>query len=305
MTNNLKSLALVLLMTLSACNAPKDEISRIKSLTSNNYTGKKYYFGWGHADTNDPENMQNETKYDVLHTHEIFTKGLGGKYDGTKLVGGGSTPAIISAFSQIKSVIRSEDMYVQYSSGHGFEDGLQFGGTYSEIAERILSLPAKEIIVFTMACHSGGLVDMLNQNKALWSDLKSKGRTLYVMSSSKVSQTSSTGPDQLSEGPYGSAGSAFGHSLWKALLGEADGSYDGVKDGFIDLGEVENYVKKRTKELGGHDPVTTGIYNTGLIMNRVPGSTDSLSYQDQGTTSSSDDELKAMIQSEDILADNL
>jgi hypothetical protein len=278
-----------------------DSGSTLSSLTGKNFTGKKYYFGWGSAGEGDPMSMQNETKYDVLHTHEIFTNQLGGSYTGTKLVDSISNEQINSSFGQIKSAVTANDMFVQYSAGHGFEQGLQYGGNYDEIASRVLSLPAKEIIVFTMACHSGGLVDAFNSMQSQWSGFAAQGRTLYVMSSSTVQQTSSTGPgvDSQVAGPEGSAGSAFGHALWKALAGQADGAYDGIKDGYIELGEIETYVKRRTREIGGHDPVTTGTYNAGLIMNRVPTSTDGLSYADRGTTNASDGQLWNMIQQQD------
>lgn len=266
------------ILLTGSCAAPDQEISRIKSLTGKTFTGKKYYLGWGHASQEDQQFMHNETKYDVLHTHEIFTNGLGGRYDGAKLVGEGNNQAILSAFSQIKSKLTPNDMYVQYSSGHGFEGGLQFGGSWREIASRILSLPAKEIIIFTMSCHSGGLIDEINRNQAAWRNFRSQGRTLFVMTSSTLEQTSSTGPGFVNGGPAGSAGSAFGHALWKSLWGDADGAFDGVKDGFIELAEIETFVKMKTRQLGGHTPVTTGAYSKGLIMNRVPKSTDGLSY---------------------------
>ncbi len=299
------TISMTLVLTLTACIPPAgDESSSsiVRSLTGKSFAGKKYYFAWGHASPNDPANMHNEVKYDVLHTHEIFTKEIGGSYAGTKLIKSGEENSVGSAFNQLKSQVTANDMFIQYSSGHGMPTGLAVGGSYQEIASRILSLPAKEIIIFTMACHSGGLVDTFNQMRSQWSGFAQQGRTLFVMSSSTVQQTSSTGPstDNESVGPMGSAGSAFGHSLWKSLLGDADGAYDGIKDGFIDLGEIESYTKQRTKQLGGHDPVSTGSYNPGLIMNLVPKDRSSLTYTDRGTTNTSNADLQNMIKAEDI-----
>lgn len=295
--------AAMIATALIACNPPATENgSIVRSLTGKNFNGKKYYFAWGHASPQDPQNMHNEVKYDVLHTHEIFTKDIGGSYAGTKLIERGQENQIESQFNQLKSQITANDMFIQYSSGHGMPTGLVVGGSYSSIASRILSLPAKEIIVLTMACHSGGLVDTFNQMKSQWANFEAQGRTLFVMSSSTVQQTSSTGPGTDSEtvGPQGSAGSAFGHALWKALIGDSDGAYDGVKDGFIDLGEIEVYTKQRTQQIGGHNPVSTGSYNPGLIMNAVPKDRSALSYADRGTTNASDQQLSNMIQAEDI-----
>jgi hypothetical protein len=96
---------------------------------------------------------------------------------------------------------------------------------------------------------------------------------------------SGTDPSE-TNGPTGSAGSALGHSVWKALTGSADRISDGVVDGDISLGEIRDYARFRTKQVGGHTPVDTGSYLPYGIMNRVPtasylaqfkGSTDGLS----------------------------
>lgn len=276
------------------------------SLTGSNYTGKKFYLGWGHADPNDNSMMKNETKYDVLKTHDIFTKDIGGKYEGKKLVEQtGSNEAINENFAEIAQKTTPNDQYVQYSSGHGFPQGLQFGGSYTTMANRILSLNAKEMISFTMACYSGGLVNEFNRRKSEWANYKEQGRTLFVMASSTVQQQSSTGPGMDSENPdnpYGSAGSAFGHALYRALKGEADGYIDGVQDGFVDLGEIEAYTKYLTRRIGGHTPVATGAYNPGLIMNKALTATDiaGMEFADRGTDSYDEYTMQKIIQSEDM-----
>jgi len=94
-----------------------------------------------------------------------------------------------------------------------------------------------------------------------------------VMSSARPDETSVTGPgtdDDEPNGPNGSAGSAFGYSLWKGLIGYSDGFVDGVKDGFISLGEIRDYTRWKTMDIGGHTPQITGVFNPSLIMNRVP-----------------------------------
>lgn len=245
-----------------------------RSLTGVDYTGKKYYFGWGAAGHGDPSMMHNEVKYDVMHTHDIFTKEIGGSYIGSKLIGPSTSGSQIKAeWSRLASLMTAEDMYIQYSSGHGSTSGLGVGVTYNQIRDNALAYPAKEVIIFIMACHSGGLVEAFDAKKAEWENWPSQGRTLMVMASSKKSQTSSTGPGTDSDeagGPNGSAGSAFGHALWKALIGYADGHVDGVKDGFLSLGEIRDYSIMKTKQVGGHTPVATGAYSTALVMNKKP-----------------------------------
>ena len=245
-----------------------------RSLTGPEDSAKKYYFGWGAAGFSDPSMMHNEVKYDVLHTHDIFTKDIGGNYLGTKMIGTSTSGSGIRAeWNRLSSVMTKDDMYIQYSSGHGSTSGLGVGVTYNEMRDAALSFPAREIIIFTMACHSGGLVDAFNAKKTVWENWQNEGRTLMVMASSKKSETSSTGPgtdpDEAS-GPSGSAGSAFGHALWKALIGYADGYLDGVKDGFLTLGEIRDYSIMKTKQVGGHVPVVTGVYEPMLVMNKKP-----------------------------------
>jgi len=244
------------------------------SITDSTYSGRKFYFGWGAAGPGDPSNMHNEVKYDVWHTHDIFTKQIGGKYEGTLMTGASVTAGLVrQKWNQIKSLMSPNDMYIQYSSGHGNEEMLGIGLDYSEIRDNALSYPAKEIIMFTMACNSGGLVNSFNQKKSTWQNWQSQGRTLMVFASSLQSESSSTGPGTDPEeigGPNGSAGSAYGHSLWKALIGYADGYVNGVKDGYLSLDEIIKYTKERTYQMGAHTPVATGAYQGGLIMARVP-----------------------------------
>ncbi len=266
------------------------DFSMVRSLTGQSFTGKKYYLGWGNAGGS-PENMENEVKYDVLHTHDIFTNGVGGNYIGQKLIGDDDTVndrTIDGALDDIKTKAQPQDMYVQYSSGHGYPGGLGVGLDYDDLIERVLALNTKETIVFTMACFSGTEVDSFNKVKDKWKDYRSQGKTLFVMASSPSGQESSTGPgtDSEQQGPEGSAGSAFGHSLWKAL-NHSDGYYDGVKDGFISLAEIEAYTKALTQKIGGHMPVTTGVYYPGMIMNRVPANASSADDDNADSTGSS------------------
>jgi hypothetical protein len=146
-----------------------------------------------------------------------------------------------------------------------------------------------------MACHSGALVDSFKRKQADIDRMKAEGRTLFVMASSTAQQLSSTGPGtdaQQAGGPDGSAGSAYGHALWKSLTGHSDGEVDGVKDGFIDLAEVEAYTKRRTKEIGGHDPVAVSVNASRLIMNEVPNAT-WVAQQTGSSETATDAEIRA------------
>lgn len=286
-------------LSLLACGQIQEEASTLASLTGDDYVGTKYYYGWGAASRNDPALMHNEVKYDVLHTHNIFTDEVGGNYHGTKDIGTQvSRNKIRQQWQNLQSTMTKDDMYVQYSSGHGYASGLAVGVSYDEMRDFSLALPAQEIVIFTMACQSGGLVDSFNRRRRDWENWEAAGRTLMVMASSRTQENSSTGPGRDQDepgGPYGSAGSAFGHALWKALIGYADGYGSGVKDGYLSLQEIIDYTKYRTRQIGGHTPQVTGSFNANLIMNRVPGK-EFLASIDGGTENMSDEEITAMIE---------
>jgi hypothetical protein len=176
-----------------------------------------------------------------------------------------------------------------------------FGVSYNEIRNAVLSMPAKEKIVFIMACYSGNLVNSFNQQRAQWENYQSTGRNLLVFASSKPNEESSTGPITDSDepnGPSGSAGSAYGHALWKSLIGYADGYVDGVKDGFLTLDEIIKYTTRRTQQIGGHTPIFTGSFNANLIMNKVPGE-DFITMIGDSTEGMSDEEVAARVEALD------
>lgn len=251
------------------------EIVLHTSLTDSAYTGKKFYLGWGAAMPGDDAVMHNVAKYDVLHTLEIFSTEFGGNYFSEKFTSYKDATAknIRASWQTIKQQMTSDDMYLQYSAGHGSGSGLAVGLSYQDLRDYTLSLPAKEVVIFTMACYSGGLVDSFNQVKGQWQNWGPQGRSLLVMASSTAREESGNGPSTDPNepgGPSGSGGSAFGHAIWKALTGAADGFVDGTKDGFISLGEIRDYTRYRTQQIAGHTPMDTGVYHPTVIMNRIP-----------------------------------
>jgi hypothetical protein len=246
-----------------------------RSLTGPDFKGQKYYFGWGMNDNGNPE-MDNEVQFDVTHTHDIFTKAVGGDYVGSTLIGQDQVngEAITSQWKALTAKMSSSDMYLQYSSGHGYPGGLEAGVDYNAIIDAALAMPAKEIVIFTMACFSGGLVDAFNDQKDRWADFQKQGRTLFVMASSTADEESSTGPGTDPDEPNGddgSAGSAFGHALWKALIGYADKTENGGNgDGFISLDEITKYVVSDSQAEGNQTPVFTGAYDPTLKIAEKP-----------------------------------
>jgi hypothetical protein len=138
---------------------------------------------------------------------------------------------------------------------------------WSEYADFILGIPAKNVIVFTMSCFSGGLVDLLNsqQIRPRWqSRRKSESRNFIVV----TSQNST-----LPSGPVSRAGQVvnpFAEAVARAVEGLADGSSPSstsVRDGVVSAGELVSFVLNKTRLPGEapgpvnqSDPQSTGSY---------------------------------------------
>jgi len=285
-------------LTLAGCGAQQP--STTQSITDGDYHGKKYYFGWGAAMAGDPSSMQNEVAYDVKHTADVFTKDIGGDYIGKQLTGHQNVnrAAIKAEWDRLTNTMLWNDMYLQYSSGHGSESGLAVGVSYDDIRDAVLAMPAQEKIILTMACHSGALVDSFNERRSEWESYGIGGRTLFVMGSSPADENSATGPGRDNDepsGPNGSAGSAFGHAVWKAIIGYADGYNGGEKDGKVTLGEFIDYTKFRTNEVGGHTPVMAGVYDRELVLVKVPSAEVIEALEAEGGTGLSDEKIQAVM----------
>ena len=92
--------------------------------------------------------------------------------------------------------LSAQDTVVIYTHSHGVQGGLVLNQyvspttgrltpdvmPWSELGELILSLPAKNVIVFTMSCYSGGLVDYLNSVSDRWKSRNQRGQSLLVIS---------------------------------------------------------------------------------------------------------------------------
>lgn len=263
---------MVLLSLMNACGGGNSNNAHLGSVTGDDFQGKKYFFAWAEALDGF---MGNEVRFDARHVGYTFTNQWGGRYEGKTLVNAADVkrgPLLATLDDYIKK-LGPKDMFVQYSAGHGVETMLGIGITYKEMRDKILAMKAKEIIIFTMACYSGGLVEAFEKNKADWKKFKAEGRTLFVMSSSQKDQVSYSGPNLDDEEPIklqGAAGSLFGHALWKAFMGYSDGyGSGGVKDGKLTLGEIRDFVIDQTKAKG-QTPSVIGIYDDNLVMSTIP-----------------------------------
>jgi hypothetical protein len=162
--------------------------------------------------------------------------------------------------------LKSSDTIIIYSHSHGVKTRQgQLGGlalddhsltttgnktytSWAEYGKEVLGLPAKTVVVLTMACFSGGFVKYLNGSqtaRALWQDREKQGRNFIVISSQDASSKSN--PRKID----GEVINPFTYALKKAFQGEADGYQRGSAskhpDKKLTLGELVEFVIDETK----------------------------------------------------------
>ncbi|MDZ4084924.1 MAG: hypothetical protein U1E10_18420 [Bdellovibrionales bacterium] len=183
--------------------------------------------------------------------------------------------------------LKPSDTLVIYSHSHGLDNRLAPDGstreggllvgveqgigkmTWSEYAEHLLSLPAKNVIVFTMACFSGNLVEILNTPalKARWENRRKEGRSFVVITAQNSDLLS--GPANIN----GTMINALPYAIEQAFAGRADGHRDefiqGTLDGRLTLGELVYYTlhTSRTAGVGNtNDSQMIGSFDPALVL---------------------------------------
>lgn len=157
------------------------------------------------------------------------------------------------------------DTFVLYSHSHGGPRGTFFAN-WSEFANDILALPARNVIVFAMSCHSGNLTDTLNAMKSKWEGRSKSGRSLVVLT--PVSAAQNAGPS-----PERGVGNPFTYAVTTAMQGGADGILESGKNGSVEMKELVDYVLKVTHEKSrdmSHSPQFAGEFPAGAVFVAVP-----------------------------------
>ena len=196
---------------------------------------------------------------------------------------------IAGEFQRYAQELNADDTIVIYSHSHGMKTTPEHGlgglalddpGTdmppqidwmdWSEYSGLLLDLRVKNVIVLTMACFSGGLIDHLNESpvaRELWQDRQEQGRNFVVISSQNASRFSS--PRRIE----GEVINPFTYALIQAFSGEADGYPEGQADQMIALGEFVDYVIDETRKHtstqdaeNDPDPQVTGSYRPDWVM---------------------------------------
>lgn len=150
--------------------------------------------------------------------------------------------------------LKPTDTFVMYSHSHGYKAGLgvdwdetKEGSAYpwDKLADEILALPAKNVVIFTMSCHSGNLTDAINNKEESWKGKwAAEGRNLVVLTPVAEDQVAS--PTTTGKEPS-EIGNPFTYAVRTALAGEADFSEFGNQDGQTSYGELVDYILDRAK----------------------------------------------------------
>jgi WD40 repeat protein len=158
---------------------------------------------------------------------------------------------ILGALRSLKDRAKENDIVVIFFSGHGRQDGAQFyllpqdidpaapddqaiSGT--DLKARLIEVPAKRIVLFLDACHSGSVGTTLNTFR----------RELQGDDSGVAVLTSCAGNEVSREDPNSQLG-YFTSCLVDGLKGAARGNDPSA----IRLGELGSFVELRVKELTG------------------------------------------------------
>lgn len=154
-----------------------------------------------------------------------------------------------SKMQHYRETLKPSDTFVMYTHSHGYLLGLGAGWgenpediyyAWDKLADAILALPAKNVVIFTMSCHSGSLADAIKAKEVTWKDQwKAKGRNLIILTAVANDQIASA---TTNGSTWGEIGNPFTFAVRTAPSGEADYSKFGNQDGTTSYGEMVDYV---------------------------------------------------------------
>ena len=137
------------------------------------------------------------------------------------------------------------DSVLIYTHSHGSPRGLMLDEllTWKEYGQLLLSLRARHVLVFTMSCFSGALVEYLTSVHSQWKERPSQGRALLVISAQNA--TSLAGPNQIG----GKRMNGLPYALSEALY-HADGYGGQPRDGRLSFQELAQFVYTVSRSAG-------------------------------------------------------
>jgi hypothetical protein len=213
-----------------------------------------------------------------------------------------NTELFKSKLIDLHSTVGSNDTVIIYTHTHGIKTiknrAVQRAGgmilnpgknksergtvfSWTEFADLVLKIPAKKVIVLTMACYSGGLVKYFDtpEVKKLWQNRLTKEHREFIAISSQNSELMS-----MPIVKNGRLINPFTLALSDALSGKADGfkivnktpiTDKSTKDSKISAGELIDFIlyftENTASEAAGRrknnaDPKITGCYDRSSII---------------------------------------
>lgn len=238
-----------------------------------------HFYSFVRSNPSDPDGMK---KFGADQTSKVLAaiKNLNGKkfatdaeLDPMKI----KISTIREKLAGYASNLKTSDTFVMYSHSHGVAPGLgidwetrdkqKVAYKWDELADAIVKIPAKNVIIFTMSCHSGYLAEAMNKISSKWQgQRKTSGRNLIILTAVSTEQKSkATDQDTSADG----IGNPFSYAVRRALAGKADGFVDGQKDGKTTMDELVKYVLSTAKEKSMDqyaEPQFAGEYNENDVF---------------------------------------
>jgi len=238
-------------------SSTKDSAQTLPSASADNSSGNNYFYSFARSKPDDSVGMQQFGSAQTSMVSDAIKKlsGLSFSSDVETSPLKVRVADVKAKLDDLRQKVRAQDTVVIYTHSHGLPLGLGLDWetrnkelvTYKweEYAEAIVSLPAKNVIVFTMSCHSGYLTEALKKISNKWEgSRKNAGRSLIVLTAVSTEQLSKSTDQNLQSG----IGNPFNYAVRTALAGAADGTVDGNKDGKTSFDELVKYVIKTAKE---------------------------------------------------------
>jgi hypothetical protein len=162
--------------------------------------------------------------------------------------------------------LSTNDTFVMYSHSHGTRRGTYFS-SWPDLAESVLAIPARNVVILTMSCASGNLTDTFASMKSRWEGRSNQGRSLIILT--PVAAEQKAGPS-----PEPGIGNPFSYAVATAAQGAADGISGAKKNGQIEMNELVDYVLKTTHEKSrwqSQRPQFAGEFPVGAVLLSLHG----------------------------------
>jgi len=238
-------------------------------------TGRSYLFAFGKARSVDPDGMRDlmETSIDDI----------------ARSYGSLRAPR----FDVYADNLDDDDTFVVYMHTHGTERGLPvLRISFDDLRDALLAIPARNVVVFAMTCHSGALVASFNAARSTWNDRARQGRNLLVFSTVGTEELGSTSMHRECRNPFSYAVERAvkprSNRRYPHRFDGADGycparaAWDGWQrySGAVSMGELASYIPDITQWADDHrayfagtprkHPTKTGSYQPSAVFVR-PG----------------------------------